>query len=171
MQGIILGIISNVSIRQKLQREIDIIFDEQCDLTTSGCVADAVLKAMPYLQACISEGIRLYPAITQLRERVVPLEGDNLNGYYVPGGTLVALNGLSSQIDPIYGNDPEIFRPERWLTQDIKQLAHMQRNLDLNFGYGSSKCLGVSLAYTEISKVISEVSGAPNWMELCDRCF
>jgi cytochrome P450 len=157
MQGIIRGVISHPSICQKLQHEIDLIAEEQGTSSTE-CVSDSILKNLPYLQACISEGLRMYPAITQLRERVVPPEGDNIHGHYVPGGTFVALNGLASHLDPIYGDDLDVFRPERWLDQDVAHLAQMQRNLDLNFGYGSSKCLGVNLARTEMNKVVFEVS-------------
>lgn len=113
---------------------------------------------MPYLQACISEGMRMYPAISQLREQVVPPGGDNLHGHYVPGGSLVALNGQSSKFDPTYGSELDTYKPERWLIDDSIQLAKMQRNLDLNFGYGSSKCLGVNLAGIEINKIVFEVS-------------
>jgi cytochrome P450 len=157
MQGIIRGIISNESVCQKLQHEIATIVEEQ-GVSTSECVSEVILKAMPYLQACISEGIRVYPAITQLRERVVPPEGDSLHGYHVPGGTFVAFNGLTSQFDPIHGDNLDAYRPERWLIEDKIHLAHMQRNLDLNFGYGTSKCLGINIASTEMSKVIFEVS-------------
>lgn len=156
MQGIIRGIISNPIVCQRLQHEIDIMVEEQ-GLSTLEMLADTSLRAMPYLQACISEGLRMYPAITQLRERVVPPEGDNLDGYYVPGGTFVALNGLISQTDPIYGEDLDVFRPERWLVEDKILVAQMHRNLDINFGYGSSKCLGVNLASTEMNKVVFEV--------------
>ena len=100
----------------------------------------------------------MYPAITQLRERVVPPEGGNLHGHYVPEGTFVALNGQSSQFNPTYGNDLETYKPERWMIEDTVLLAKMQRDLDLSFGYGSSKCLGANLAQTEMNKIIFEVS-------------
>ena len=157
MQGIILGIITNTATYDRLQREIDTTVQKR-SIPASDCAPDTVLKGMTYLQACISEGIRMHPAITQLRERVVPPEGDSLHGHHLPGGTYVALNGLSSQFDPTYGEDLEVFRPERWLIDDSVQIGRMQRNLELNFGYGSSKCLGVNLARIELDKVVFEVS-------------
>ncbi|EAT84211.1 hypothetical protein HBI56_108720 [Parastagonospora nodorum] len=156
MQGIIHSVISNPNICHQLQHEIDIMVEEQ-GISTTECAVDAIIKTMPYLQACISEGLRMYPAITQLRERVVPPEGDNIHGHYVPGGTFIALNGLASHLDPIYGNKLDTFRPERWLDEDKVLLARMQRNLDLTFGYGSSKCLGENLARMELNKVIFEL--------------
>jgi hypothetical protein len=67
----------------------------------------------------------MYPAITQLHERVVPPEGDNLHGHYVPGGTFVALNGQCSQFDPTFGSDLETYQSERWLIDDRMLLARM----------------------------------------------
>jgi cytochrome P450 len=157
MQGIIRSVISDTKICHQLQHEIEMTAEEQ-GISTAECAADTMLKAMPYLQACVSEGLRLYPAITQLRERVVPPEGANIHGHYVPGGTFIALNGLASHLDPIYGDELDVFRPERWLDEDKVLLARMQRNLDLNFGYGSSKCLGENLARMEMNKVVFEVS-------------
>jgi cytochrome P450 len=159
MQGIVRSAISNPNICHQLQHEIDMMVEEQ-GISTTECAADAIIKTMPYLQACISEGLRMYPAITQLRERVVPPEGDNIHGHYVPGGTFIALNGLASHLDPVYGDELDAFSPERWLDEDKILLARMQRNLDLTFGYGSSKCLGENLARMELNKIIFEVSAS-----------
>jgi cytochrome P450 len=157
MQAVIRSIASNPAIVHKLQRAIDETVHLH-DISARKTISDTTLRNLPYLQACISEGVRMYPAITQLRERVVPPEGDNLHGMYVPGGTFVALNGQSSQSDPIYGSDLETYQPERWMTDDTVLLAKMQRDLDLNFGYGTSKCLGTNVAQTEMNKIIFEVS-------------
>lgn len=112
---------------------------------------------MPYLQACIAEGLRVFPPIFLLRERQVPLPGDILHGYRVPGGTFIGLNALATQLHPVYGDHPEEFHPERWLINDKVQLRKMHRNLELVFGYGGSKCLGVNMANMELNKIIFEV--------------
>lgn len=39
---------------------------------------------MPYLQACIYEGLRLHPAVGMSLPRVVPLEGYQMQGRYLP---------------------------------------------------------------------------------------
>lgn len=117
---------------------------------------------MPYLQACNSEALRLYPPITLLRERQVPADGDVINGYYLPGGTFVGLNSLATQLHPIYGDDREKFKPERWLIEDTSVLKEMYHTLELVFGYGASKCLGVNIADMELNIIIFEVCfGSP----------
>jgi cytochrome P450 len=119
MQAIIRSIASYPSICHGSQREIDETVGKH------GTISDTTLRGIPYLQPCISEGVRAYPAIIQLRERVVAPEGDNLHGYYVPGGTFVALNGQSSQFDPTYGSDLETYKPERWMIEDTVLFARM----------------------------------------------
>jgi cytochrome P450 len=42
--------------------------------------------AMPYLQACIYESLRMHPAVGMSLPRVVPLDGFEVGGVYLPGG-------------------------------------------------------------------------------------
>ena len=58
----------------------------------SSPIKNAEARDLPYLQACISEGLRIYPPVGQLRERRVPPEGDEILDYRVSGGTYVGLN-------------------------------------------------------------------------------
>ena len=75
------------------------------------------IKQSPYLQACTLEGLRKFPPLSQLRKRSVPPEGDVVHGYKIPGGTLIGLNAWGTQLDSVYGEDPDAFRPERWFCQ------------------------------------------------------
>lgn len=142
---------------QKLQDEIDATMNQR-KLISSEVVEDFALKRLPYLQACISESLRTYPPIFQLRERIVPPEGMTILGYRIPGGTFVGLNSLAKRFQGVYGEFPDKFQPERWLIEDKEHLKLMYRYLELVFGYGSSKCLGVNLASMEVSKIVFEVS-------------
>lgn len=155
-QGIIRSIVSNPVACHKLQDEIDrTLAKEKIGLTE--IVEDSVIRNMPYLQACISEGLRVYPPVFQLRERQVPPEGDVIHGYHIPGGTFVGINSIASQLNPVFGTNLEAFRPERWLIDDDIQLKKMYRNLELVFGYGASKCLGVNMGIIELNKIVFEV--------------
>ncbi|KAF1951801.1 cytochrome P450 [Byssothecium circinans] len=145
VQGIIRCIVADPHAQRKLQRDIDAVVSSY-GYGPLDAVAESAICQMPYFQACITEGLRLYPPVSLLRERVVPPEGDIMHGYRIPGGTF-----------PIFGSEPEEFRPERWLINDKFQLKQMARHLELVFGYGASKCLGVNLAYTELNKIIFEL--------------
>ncbi|KAL8770311.1 MAG: hypothetical protein Q9209_003947 [Squamulea sp. 1 TL-2023] len=116
-------------------------------------------QELSYLQACIKEGLRLFPPVTALRERLVPAGGDIICGLKVPGGVNLGLNtrGLLRNKD-VFGADAEIFRPERWFERDAKCLIRMERVFELVFGGGSTRCLGVRIATLSLNKFFVEVS-------------
>jgi len=124
----------------------------------SNPVKDSEAKQLVYLQACVLEGLRKFPPISQLRERVVPPGGDVLGRFHLPGGTYVGLNTWGVQLNKaVYGDDAELYSPERWLTDDADKLHEMHQTHSLIFGHGSTKCLGTSMAMMEITKVIFEL--------------
>ena len=88
---------------------------------------------------------------------MVPPEGDEIDGYRIPGGTYIGLNTWGTQLNEVFGDDPVNFRPERWLIEDQERLQAMRRTQDLVFGHGSTKCLGVRIANMELNKIFFEV--------------
>ena len=115
-------------------------------------------QKLPYLQACIFEGLRLLPPSAQSSERMTPPAGDTIHGYSVPGGVFIALNFKGIQRNSIYGADTDIYRPERWLIDDENRLQEMRRTLDVVFGHGATKCLGYQLALMILYKILFEAS-------------
>lgn len=157
MQGTLFAIISNSRVYRKLLLEIDTAISQKL---VSSPIRDSEARQLPYLQACILEGLRLNAPVSQLRERMVPPEGDVINGHRVPGGTYVGFNTRGTQLDEVYGDDPEAFRPERWLVQDRERLQAMHRTHELIFGHGGSKCLGIRIAAMQLNKIFFEVSSS-----------
>ena len=125
-------------------------------------IRDAEARALPYLQAVIRESLRRYPPATGLMTKVVPASGDVVHGYRVPGGTELAVNivGITHRRD-VFGEDAEVFRPERWLEGDEGRVRRMMGVMDMVFGGGKNTCPGRTLALAEINKVIPEVSVTP----------
>ena len=113
---------------------------------------------LSYLQACIKEGLRRFPPITSLRERLTPPEGDILDGKFIPGGVHIGFNMRGLLSNPVFGEDTDVFRPERWLQCDTKRRQEMESALELVFGYGSTRCLGIRIASTTLNKFFVEVS-------------
>ncbi|KXX80303.1 Pisatin demethylase [Madurella mycetomatis] len=127
-------------------------------------ITNAEASELPYLQAVIYEGLRLHPPFTGIPFKVVPPEGDTIDGKYVPGGTLIAPNfWATGRHSGVFGADADVFRPERWLEDeedgsDAKEkVAEMRRVAELVFGYGRWGCAGKMLAFMELNKVIVEL--------------
>ena len=114
---------------------------------------------MPYLQAVIKEGLRIFPPAVGLVSKDVPPGGDTFNGVFLPEGTKIGYCGLGLfRIKEIWGEDVHAFRPERWLDSSPEQIHNMETNMELIFGYGRWQCLGKNVAVIELNKVFVEVS-------------
>lgn len=57
----------------------------------------------------------------------------------------------------IYGEDAEVFKPERWFEEDPDRLEFMTKASDLLFSKGRWQCLGKNIAMMQLNKTIFEV--------------
>ncbi|CAG8396419.1 unnamed protein product [Penicillium salamii] len=113
-------------------------------------------RELPYLDACVKEATRLHPPFALPFERIVPKEGMEVDGYFIPGGTRVGISPWAMQREAsVFGADPDAWRPERWLCSEVKQ-QEMYSSL-LTFGAGHRGCLGRHLAYFEIYKLVASL--------------
>ena len=83
---VFLHVITSPLIFARLRTEID---EGICDGHISSPILDSEARQLPYLQACIKEALRLWPPVTGLLQKIVPPEGDVINGISVPGGTFI----------------------------------------------------------------------------------
>lgn len=92
-------------------------------------------------------------------QKIVPPDGDTLDGRFVPGGTQIGYSGWGVHRDTnVFGSDADLYRPDRWIEAGEEQLLSMNRTMDLVFGSGRYACLGKQVALIEVSKAIAEVS-------------
>ena len=77
-------------------------------------VAYAVAVKLPYLRACISEGMRLHPSVGLTMSRLVPAGGATISGFHFPEGYRIGINGAVVQYDKdVLGPDADNFNPDR----------------------------------------------------------
>ena len=131
-------------------------------------------RRLPYLQACIREGLRIHPPFTGLVLKVVPPAGDTIDGRFLPGGTKVGHCVLGAfRNERLWGPDAGLFRHERWLEggdEAMESRKRMEKDLDVAFGSGRWGCAGKTVAYMELDKIFFEVSRfhlLPAWILLC----
>ena len=130
----------------KLTSEIRTAFVSSSDIT-----GDSTAH-LPYLHAVIEEGLRIFPPVAFGLPRVSP--GANVDGSYVPEGTIVSTSNYSTSRDPRYWTAPNDFIPERWLEgsaySDMKEASKP-------FSLGPRVCLGINLAYLEMQIILAKM--------------
>ncbi|KAI5922367.1 pisatin demethylase [Camillea tinctor] len=154
LRSLLHNLLINPHCYAKLRNEID-NKDKNGELSLPIQMKEA--SAMPYLQACLKEAMRMHPSVGLGLERVVPKGGATICGRFFPEGTVVGVNPFVSGRDKaVYGEDVDTFRPERWIEADSDQLLLMERNF-LAFGAGKRLCLGKHVSLLEMSKLVPEL--------------
>jgi cytochrome P450 len=152
-----LYIISSPRVYYRLQAEIQSSVSN--GKISRPVVTDDEARALPYLQAVIKEGLRIFPPGTGLASKLVPPEGDTFNGTFLPGGTKIGISTWALlRNEEAFGQDATSFRPERWLDASPEDYATMERFQEFVWGYGKYVCLGKRVALIELNKALVEVS-------------
>ncbi|KAI0333961.1 cytochrome P450 [Cubamyces sp. BRFM 1775] len=113
------------------------------------------LDNLPYLDALVKEGLRVYNPAPVSLPRHVPDGGRVIDGVWLPAGTIVScqahtLHRYDTRVFP----DPDNFIPERWLDPQ----GVIERNqLFFAFGAGGRGCIGKHLALFEMKLLLKEV--------------
>lgn len=162
IRATMLFLMTNPRVYSTLQREIDEAIREG---KISTPVKNAEALELKYLQAVIWEGLRVHPPFNGLTFKLVPPGGDTIDGKFVPGGTKIAplVEGFTRS-KRVFGEDAEVFRPERWIADGSKdgeeRVAEMRKVVELIFGYGRYGCAGKMLGFFTMRKVFVEVCHA-----------
>lgn len=123
MQSFFYHVLSDRKVWQKLTDEIH-------SATLSPMVSWTEAQSLSFFQACLKEAMRVRPAVGVNMVRHVPRDGAEIDGTFFSGGTRVALNGWVLHRDKtVFGEDAEVFRPERWLEAGEKQGKVMERGI------------------------------------------
>ncbi|KAI1462123.1 cytochrome P450 [Annulohypoxylon moriforme] len=150
-----LFLVTNPIAYGKLQSEIDVVVSEG---RISSPIKDSESRQLSYLQAVIKEGLRTFPVVTATFFKKVPKGGDVISGYFIPEGTEIGHNVMGiMRAEKYWGEDADVFRPERWLEVDDKTHEMMTGVLEILWGAGRFKCLGRAIAQVELNKVFVEL--------------
>ena len=156
---VMLSLLANPPAYRKLQAEID---EAIAAGKISSPIKDSEARELPYLQAVIKEGLRILPPAAGAFFKTVPPGGDTIDGKFIPAGTQIGSSPFGiHHSKKTFGEDAEIYRPERWLEADTDHLAEMTRTVDLVFHYGKWQCLGKLVALMEFNKIFVEVFKPP----------
>jgi cytochrome P450 family 135 len=115
----------------------------------SRLVADLDRGASEYLDATITETLRIRPVVALVDRRV--RQAVRIGGHTIPAGVVVCPNIYLAQRRPDLYQDPAAFRPDRFVGQTPPVFGWFP------FGGGIRRCLGANFATFEMRIVLPEV--------------
>ncbi|GJN36952.1 hypothetical protein PR202_gb25859 [Eleusine coracana subsp. coracana] len=151
---------------RKVQEEIDAVVGHD------RIVSEADLPRLPYLQAVYKETLRLHPAAPiahrQSTEEIRTVHG---GGYTVPPQTAVFINVWAIGRDPAFWEDPEAFRPERFMPGGAAEGLEPrgQHFQFMPFGSGRRGCPGMGLALQSVPATLAALVQCFRWEKPADK--
>ncbi|XP_057619734.1 cytochrome P450 3A11-like [Chionomys nivalis] len=133
-------------IQKKLREEIDVALPNKAPPSY-----DTVME-MEYLDMVLSETLRLY-SISDRLQRVCK-EDVEMNGVFIPKGTVVIIPIFSLHRDPQYWPEPEEFRPERFSKENK---GRINPYVYMPFGYGPRNCIGMRFALMNMKLALTKL--------------
>lgn len=130
---------ANPLVQERVQKEIDEIVGRDRDPKQSD------RDNLPFTDACLIEVMRHSPVLPLLLPHSTTCD-TSLNGYVIPRDTMVFFNLYSLCRDEELWENPEEFRPERFVSKEGKLKA---ANL-LQFGLGKRRCIGEDLGRLQV---------------------
>ncbi|RZC84747.1 hypothetical protein C5167_047531 [Papaver somniferum] len=152
-------LLNNPHVLDKAKQEVDAHFRTKRRSTNDAAAAVVDfddIRNLVYIQAIIKESMRLYPA-SPVVER---LSGEDcvVGGFHVPAGTRLWANVWKMQRDPKVWDDPLVFRPDRFLSDEQKMVDVRGQNYELlPFGAGRRVCPGVSFSLDLMQLVLTRL--------------
>ncbi|KAJ5548941.1 hypothetical protein N7513_006175 [Penicillium frequentans] len=152
----------NTIIQDRLRTEV-----KQAVSSSSDIAADTIAR-LPYLNAVISELLRLYPPVGQMLNRAASQPACLGGRIDIPVGASVGWNAYGLHTNPqVWGTTASEFIPERW----GKTIEHIQANIRretvrgayIPFNAYARKCLGQAFAMQEVRLVLFESVRHTKW--------
>lgn len=138
-------------VEARLHAEVDRVLQDQ-----PPSLAD--LPNLAYTEMIVKETLRLYPpAWMILRQAIDDVE---LGGYRVQKGEIVMISPYIVQRSPLYYDEPEVFRPERFAPDASGQSLEkrLPRFAYFPFGGGPRICIGNGFAMLEATLALATVA-------------
>ncbi|MBA4171455.1 MAG: cytochrome P450 [Hyphomicrobium sp.] len=107
-------------------------------------------SALAYTRAVVQETMRLYPPIWGLIR--VASKPDVIAGKEIKPGDRVVLFAYGAHHNPKFWDEPEAFRPERWMAGAAKKQVKYSY---LPFGGGKRSCIGGAMSQVENTLALS----------------
>ena len=132
---------------EQLEAEIDTVL-------AGGVPNVEAFPRLVYTDRIIQEAMRLYPSAWSISRRA--LGDDEIGGYFIPAGAIVAMSPYTMHRHPAFWDEPERFDPDRFTPERV---AARPRFAYFPFGGGARQCIGNHFALMESMIIIPSIAG------------
>jgi cytochrome P450 len=128
---------------ERMRTEVHVVLNGR--LPTS-----ADLTSLNYLRRVIDESLRLFPPAWIIGRRAIA--DDEMGGYCVPAGTVIAICIYTIHRHPAFWEDPDTFDPERFTPE---RSALRNKYAYIPFSIGPRQCIGNTFGLLEASLILA----------------
>ncbi|KAJ8618945.1 hypothetical protein MRB53_015131 [Persea americana] len=151
-------LVHNQEAQQKLYQEIR----DHATGTEKGIVKVEEVGKLEYLQAVVKETMRMKP-IAPLAVPHKAARDTTLDGLHVAEGTTVLVNLYALHYDPKVWDEPDRFKPERFMESSKEFLGKRGQYSFLPFGAGMKACAGMEVGKLQLPFAVSNLVNAFHW--------
>ncbi|KAK9934409.1 hypothetical protein M0R45_021555 [Rubus argutus] len=156
MEWAMAELLRNPKVLSKAQAELERVIGK------GKLVEESDIAQLPYLKAIIKETFRVHPTVPLLLPRKAAADVE-IGGYIVPKGAQVLINAWAIGRDPNTWDNPNLFRPERFLGLE-NEIDFTGRNFELiPFGGGRRICPGLPLAKRMLPSMLGSLINCFDW--------
>lgn len=135
----------NPQVEQRMCQELDQVLQGR-----PPAVED--LPRLDTTRRVFDEALRLYPPAWLVSRKNI--EQDTIRGVTIPAGSLIVISLYTTQRNPEYWSDPDVFDPDRFLPETA---AARPRFAYLPFGGGPRLCIGNHFALQEAPLILAAI--------------
>ncbi|GAB2251739.1 hypothetical protein Droror1_Dr00004586 [Drosera rotundifolia] len=156
LEWILARMVLHQDIQAKVQAEIDNV------VGTDKHVSDSDLPNLPYLQAVVKETLRVHPPGPLLSWARLAVHDAHVGHHFIPAGTIAMVNMWAITHDEKIWPDPDEFKPERFIEEDVKIMGSDLRLAP--FGAGRRVCPGKALGLVAVQLWLAQMLQNFKWV-------
>ncbi|MQM05041.1 hypothetical protein Taro_037847, partial [Colocasia esculenta] len=156
LEWILARMVLHPDIQAKAQSEIDAVVGR------SRAVTDSDVPNFPYLQCVVKEALRMHPPGPLLSWARLATHDVHVGGHLVPAGTTAMVNMWAITHDERVWSEPDEFKPDRFMEQDLSVLGSDLRLAP--FGSGRRVCPGKALGLATVHLWLAQLLQRFDWV-------
>lgn len=156
LEWILARMVLHPRVQAKAQAEIDTV------VGSTRAVSDCDLPNLPYLQAIVKETLRVHPPGPLLSWARLAIHDTHVGPHFVPAGTTAMVNMWAITHDEKVWPDPDEFKPERFMEEDVPIMGSDLRLAP--FGSGRRVCPGKAMGLATVQLWLAQMLQSFKWV-------